>query len=238
MIEALIGGQILSGLFGANAAKKAAATQAAATREGIAAQERMFERQLGRQEFFRQGGIEAQGLLMNELRRPQQYRPSAGLSAADINRQQFQQTAGLSPGAIGTQQYRATGAGAGAGMDPRAIAADPEGYQRMLAGAREQEARMPGSTFLGQGGGAGGGAGGQGSNTEDTEARERRITRVEDLVALIQRSVEPDVWEPAGGPCTIAPHDGLLVIRAPDFVHRLIEDPVSPRPRAVRKPGE
>lgn len=156
MIEALIGGQILGGLFGANAAKKAAATQAAATREGIAAQERMFERQLGRQEIFRQGGIEAQGLLMNELRRPQQYRPSAGLSAADINRQQFQQTAGLSPGAIGAQQYRATGAGAGAGMDPRAIAADPEGYQRMLAGAREQEARMPGSTFLGQGGGAGG----------------------------------------------------------------------------------
>jgi uncharacterized membrane protein YgcG len=90
----------------------------------------------------------------------------------------------------------------------------------------------------GQGGGAGGGAGGQGSNTEDTESRERRIKRVEDLIALIERSVEPDVWDPAGGSCTIASHDGLLVIRAPDFVHRLIEDPVSPRPRTIRRPGD
>ena len=152
---AIIGGSIISGLFGSRSAKKAAATQAESTREGIASQERMFERQLELQEPFRQGGLEAQNMLMRELRSPRQYRPSIGLSARDISRQQFQGTAGLSPGEIGTQQYRATGAGAGAGMDPRAIAADPEGYQRMLAGARDQEARMPGSTFLGQGGAGG-----------------------------------------------------------------------------------
>lgn len=37
------------------------------------------------------------------------------------------------------------------GHDPRAIAANPQGYQNMLQGARTQETNMPGSTFLGQG---------------------------------------------------------------------------------------
>ena len=36
------------------------------------------------------------------------------------------------------------------GIDPRAVAADPEGFARNLEGARQQEATMPGSTFLGQ----------------------------------------------------------------------------------------
>jgi hypothetical protein len=36
------------------------------------------------------------------------------------------------------------------GIDPRAVAADPEGFARNLEGARQQEAIMPGSTFLGQ----------------------------------------------------------------------------------------
>jgi hypothetical protein len=36
------------------------------------------------------------------------------------------------------------------GQDPRAIAANPQGYQNHLQGARTQETNMPGSTFLGQ----------------------------------------------------------------------------------------
>jgi len=36
------------------------------------------------------------------------------------------------------------------GHDPRAIAANPQGYQNYLQGARTQETNMPGSTFLGQ----------------------------------------------------------------------------------------
>ena len=36
------------------------------------------------------------------------------------------------------------------GIDPKAVAADPEGWQRHLQAAQEQEARMPGSTFLSQ----------------------------------------------------------------------------------------
>jgi hypothetical protein len=102
---AIIGGSLLSGAMGARASRKAAATQAQSAREGMEAQERMFERQLETQAPFRQGGLAAQNMLMRELRRPRQYRPSAGLSAADINSQQFQQTAGLSPGEIAAQQY-------------------------------------------------------------------------------------------------------------------------------------
>ena len=89
MIEALIGGQILGGLFGARATRKAAAEQAAATREGIASQERMFERQLAMQEPFRQGGLEAQNMLMEEIRNPSQYRATAGLSPAELAAEQF-----------------------------------------------------------------------------------------------------------------------------------------------------
>jgi hypothetical protein len=127
---ALLGGAMLgSAALGSRAAKKAASTQAQAAREGMDAQERMFERQLELQEPFRQSGLEAQNMLMRELRRPQQYRPTG--STAAMGR----------------------GTGLPAGIDPRAVAADPEGYQRMLQGAREQEARMPGSTMFSQGGG-------------------------------------------------------------------------------------
>jgi len=87
---ALLGGSVLSGLFGARSARKAAETQAGATREGIAAQERMFERQLGLQEPFREAGLEAQNMLMQELRNPSQYRASAGLSPAELAAEQFQ----------------------------------------------------------------------------------------------------------------------------------------------------
>lgn len=89
MIEALIAGQILGGLFGARATRSAASTQAAATREGIASQERMFERQLEAQAPFREAGLEAQGMLLNELRNPSQYQASAGLSPAELAGQQF-----------------------------------------------------------------------------------------------------------------------------------------------------
>jgi uncharacterized membrane protein YgcG len=88
----------------------------------------------------------------------------------------------------------------------------------------------------GQGGGAGGG-GAAGGNTEDTAAGERRQLRTEELIELIQRTVEPEAWQAMGGPCSIAARDGVLIIRAPDFVHRRIEDPVAPPPRKPRKPA-
>lgn len=88
-VTLMVGGQILGGLFGASSARSAAKTQAAATREGIASQERMFNRALELQEPFRQAGLESQDLLMNELRNPRQYQASAGLSPAELANQQF-----------------------------------------------------------------------------------------------------------------------------------------------------
>ena len=120
----LVGGNILSGILGGRSARKAAATQAAATREGIASQERMFERGLELQEPFRQGGLEAQNMLMQELRNPQQYSPSAGLSAAELAGRQYTPTAGLSPGEIGMRQFQGT-----AGLSPGELGTQQFNFQ-------------------------------------------------------------------------------------------------------------
>ena len=95
-----------------------------------------------------------------------------------------------------------------------------------------------GGSGSGSGSGSGGGAGGgaAGGNVEDPAAGERRTLRTEELVDLIQRSVEPEAWQPAGGPCSIAARDGVLVIRAPDFVHRRIDRPTAAAPRKPRDP--
>ena len=90
----------------------------------------------------------------------------------------------------------------------------------------------------GQGGGAGGGGAAQGGNVEDPAASERRQLRTDELIELIQRSVEPEAWSMMGGPCSIAARDGVLVIRAPDFVHRRIQNPVAPPPRKPRTTGD
>ena len=82
-------------------------------------------------------------------------------------------------------------------------------------------------TGTGTSGGAGGGT--AAGDAQDPGVGARRATAREDIVALIQRCVEPEAWATNGGPCTIVPHDHLLVVRAPDFVHRLIEQPAPPR---------
>ena len=46
-----------------------------------------------------------------------------------------------------------------------------------------------------------------------------------------------EAWQAQGGPCTMAPRDGMLVVRAPDFVHRQIEQPRPPRRAASKKPS-
>jgi uncharacterized membrane protein YgcG len=82
----------------------------------------------------------------------------------------------------------------------------------------------------GMGGGSGGG-GGASSNVVDDAAAIRRAAARDDLITLIQLTVEPEAWESRGGPCTITQGQGLIVVRAPDFVHRQIESPRA-RPRA------
>ncbi len=149
-ITAIAGGSIASGLLGASASRSAASTQAAAAREGMAAQERMFERQLETQAPFREAGIEAQNMLLQELRNPQTYRPSAGLSAAELAAQQYQPTAGLSPAEIARMQYT--------GVTPGQLAseqfnfeADPGYAFRLAEGmkALEQSAAARGNLLSG-----------------------------------------------------------------------------------------
>lgn len=94
-----------------------------------------------------------------------------------------------------------------------------------------------GSSGTGSGSSGGSGAGGASGTIVDPRLAAEQAARRGDLVTLIQLTVEPEAWDARGGPCTIAPHDGLLVIRAPDFVHRRIESPrARPRPRPTVTP--
>ncbi len=80
-----------------------------------------------------------------------------------------------------------------------------------------------GSGGSGGAGGGGAGAGGGGSIIDQPGAppeRPAEADRFEGLVEVIVRSVEPSVWEAAGGPATITPFGGTLLVRAPGFVHR------------------
>ena len=87
------------------------------------------------------------------------------------------------------------------------------------------------STGSGSGTGSSGGSGtSTGTCMVDTSAEIRRAAARDDLITLIQLTVEPEAWESRGGPCTITHAQGLVVVRAPDFVHRQIESP-RPRPR-------
>lgn len=62
-----VGGSIVGGLLGSSASKKAAAAQESLSREGLALQERMFNRQIDLQEPFRQGGMTAQNQILQLL---------------------------------------------------------------------------------------------------------------------------------------------------------------------------
>ncbi len=78
----------------------------------------------------------------------------------------------------------------------------------------------------GGGGSGGGGGGGGGLPFGDPQGEPERtpiIERAENLVDLILSTCEPDQWEDnGGGPATIRYFEGVLIVRAPDFVHRSI----------------
>ncbi|MHC5114345.1 MAG: hypothetical protein ACYTGP_07950 [Planctomycetota bacterium] len=73
------------------------------------------------------------------------------------------------------------------------------------------------------------GSGSGGSSTTDAE-------RAEAIVELITTTVEPDAWARNGGEwASITFHEGALIVRAPDFVHRQIGGyPKVPPPRSAR----
>jgi uncharacterized membrane protein YgcG len=91
-----------------------------------------------------------------------------------------------------------------------------------------------GGGFGGGGGGFGGGGGGIiGDPGEDPE-RESEEELADQLMEIIQDQCEPEGWVDAGGDwATMKYYQGVLLIRAPDFIHRQIDGyPFAPqRPR-------
>jgi hypothetical protein len=88
------------------------------------------------------------------------------------------------------------------------------------------------------GGGSGGGGGGLiGDPGEDPE-RPSEEEKADQLMDIIMEQCEPDAWKDAGGDwATMRYYQGVLIIRAPDFIHRQIDGypfaPVRPRASAV-----
>jgi hypothetical protein len=89
----------------------------------------------------------------------------------------------------------------------------------------------------GGGGGSGGGGGLIGDPGEDPE-RKTEEEQAEQLQDIIKEQCEPDAWD-AEGWATMRYYQGVLIIRAPDFVHRQIDGyPFAPaRPRSAVEKG-
>jgi len=77
------------------------------------------------------------------------------------------------------------------------------------------------------GGGGGGGTGGGAIISPPAEGplRVEDFEFVQDLMDLIQDSVEPWSWEDRGGTARMSYLSGNLIIRAPDFIHRQLGRP-------------
>ena len=81
-----------------------------------------------------------------------------------------------------------------------------------------------GGGFGGGGGGSGGGGGGGGApfgTPSDGPESVPEEERAQKLVDIILESVEPDAWVDNGGDvATIRYYQGVLIVRAPDYMHR------------------
>jgi hypothetical protein len=88
----------------------------------------------------------------------------------------------------------------------------------------------------GSGGGGSGGGGGGGGNIigDEGDDPERRSEeeKADELVNLILGTVEPDAWTDNGGDwASIRYHQGVLIVRAPDWIHRQLGGyPFAPAP--------
>ncbi|HTL29082.1 MAG TPA: hypothetical protein VL282_07675 [Tepidisphaeraceae bacterium] len=77
-------------------------------------------------------------------------------------------------------------------------------------------------------GGGGGGSSGQGilsgntGNTNDTQNHASQKERAEDLIKIIQDSIQPNVWKENGGLATIHFFKGSLIVTAPRSVHQAL----------------
>lgn len=93
-----------------------------------------------------------------------------------------------------------------------------------------------GGGFGGGGGSGGGGGGGQifgePGDAPETPSEEERAQK---LIDIILETVEPDAWVDNGGDvATIRYYQGVLLVRAPDYVHRALGGyPFAPQPTAA-----
>jgi hypothetical protein len=92
-----------------------------------------------------------------------------------------------------------------------------------------------GGGFGGGGGGSGGGGGGGGNiigDEGDDPERRSEEEKADELVNLILETVEPDAWTDNGGEwASIKYHQGVLIVRAPDWIHRQLGGyPFAPAP--------
>jgi hypothetical protein len=56
---------------------------------------------------------------------------------------------------------------------------------------------------------------------DDTNTPEEKEARAEKIVDLVTELIEPEGWDRNGGDwATVRYHEGSLVVRAPDFIHR------------------
>jgi hypothetical protein len=83
------------------------------------------------------------------------------------------------------------------------------------------------STAQTSGGGGGGGSSGQGliqsgSTGNDNQARNNAQERAQDLIKIIQDSIQPNVWKENGGMASIHFFKGSLIVTAPRSVHQAL----------------
>ena len=87
------------------------------------------------------------------------------------------------------------------------------------------------------GGGNSGGGFGFGTPTENPE-RMTNDEMIQEIIRLIKKFVEPDMWDENGGECTIDSYKQVLLIRAPNFIHRQIGgylfEPIRPNEKRSR----
>ena len=97
-----------------------------------------------------------------------------------------------------------------------------------------------GGTGGGGGSGGTGGSGGIGFGSPGADPKSlTKQERIDKIIELIMKYVEPLQWEQNGGECTITSFNETLIIRAPDFVHRQIGGypfvPIRPESEKIRR---
>jgi len=78
----------------------------------------------------------------------------------------------------------------------------------------------------GGGGRGGGGGGGQGviqqNNTQDSNKQMTRAERAQQLIDVIQETIQPEIWQTNGGTAAIRFFNGSLIVTAPRSVHEAL----------------